>query len=290
MTLHNEKCPPAVSTPAPPGVWPPKLDVFGVQVSATHYKEAVEVILQAAEQHLPAQVSLHAVHALITASSDPELRRKVNSFQMIAPDGQPVRWALNLLHGAGLRDRVYGPELMLRLCQQAAVRGVSVYLYGSSPEVLERLQANLQAKYPGLRIAGVESPPFRPLSVEESDDTIKRINDSGAGIVFVGLGAPKQDHFAYEHGSRIRAVQVCVGAAFDFHAGVKRMAPRWMQRWGLEWVYRLIHEPGRLWHRYLVTNTVFLAKLAREMLHERFVRYLWRRAKQDHGAKRGMSI
>ncbi|NLS97180.1 MAG: WecB/TagA/CpsF family glycosyltransferase [Planctomycetaceae bacterium] len=273
MTSHDENHPAAVPVQDPPVDWPPKLDLFGVQVSATDYRQAVEAILGAAEGRVPSQVSLHAVHALITASTDPELRRKVNFFQMIAPDGQPVRWALNLLYGTGLRERVYGPELMLRLCQQAAIRGVPVYLYGSSPEVLERLQANLLAKYPGLAIAGAESPPFRPLSAGESEDTIRRINDSGAGIVFVGLGAPKQDHFAYDHGSRIRAVQVCVGAAFDFHAGAKPMAPRWMQRWGLEWLYRLIHEPGRLWHRYLVTNTVFLAKLAREVLRRKFVRY-----------------
>jgi exopolysaccharide biosynthesis WecB/TagA/CpsF family protein len=139
---------------------------------------------------------------------------------------------------------------------------VSVYLYGGSPAVTEKLRRNLLDRLPGLEIAGYEAPPFRPLTPQEDDQVIQRINESGAGIVFIGLGCPKQDLFAYEHRERIRAVQVCVGAAFDFHAGVKPMAPGWMQRRGLEWLYRLLQEPRRLWRRYLVANTVFLAKLA----------------------------
>jgi exopolysaccharide biosynthesis WecB/TagA/CpsF family protein len=198
---------------------------------------------------------------LIAASRNEDLRRQVNAFDMITPDGQPVRWALNLLYGAGLRDRVYGPELMLRLCRGAARRGVPIYLYGCTPEVIERLQANLGNWFPRLVIAGAEAPPFRPLDPEEDRAAVERINASGAGLVFLGLGCPKQDYFAYRHRNRIHAVQVCVGAAFDFHAGAKRMAPPWMQRHGLEWLFRLSQEPGRLWHRYLVANTVFLAKL-----------------------------
>ena len=264
-----------------PLTWPPKHDVFGVQVSAVTYDEAVDVILAAAQRRVPAQVTLHAVHALITASNDEELRKRVNTFDIVAPDGQPVRWALNLLWGAGLKDRVYGPELMLRLCRQAALLEVPIYLYGSMPDVLEKLSVNLEAGYPGLKIAGDESPPFRQLSPEESKETIERINNSGAGIVFIGLGAPKQDHFAYEHGEEIQAVQVCVGAAFDFHAGTLAMAPPWMQRRGLEWLYRLIREPRRLWKRYFVTNTIFLFKLARAMLRRSTCRSLPRDTKQN---------
>jgi N-acetylglucosaminyldiphosphoundecaprenol N-acetyl-beta-D-mannosaminyltransferase len=252
-----------------PLAWPRRYDLFGVYVSATNYEETVDVILDAARHHMPAVVSLHAVHALVTASNDPALLEKVNCFQLIAPDGQPVRWALNALYHTGLRDRVYGPELMLRLCRSAAERQVSIYIYGSSPHVLESLVANLRAKYPGLQIAGTESPPFRPLTPGEEEDVARRINDSGAGIVFIGLGCPKQDHFAHAFRDRIHAVQVCVGAAFDFHAGTKPMAPRWMQRSGLEWLYRLCHEPGRLWRRYLVTNTLFLGKFAMFILRQR---------------------
>jgi exopolysaccharide biosynthesis WecB/TagA/CpsF family protein len=230
-------------------------------MSATDYEGAVGAIIRAARRRVPAVVSLHAVHALVTASRDPALRRKVNTFQMIGPDGQPVRWAMNLLHGAGLRDRVYGPELTLRLCRRAAEEGISIYLYGSTPEVLDKLRHNLTAMFPALRIAGAESPPFRPLTAQEQEEMVRRVNQSGAGIMFIGLGAPKQDLFAYEHRDRIRAVQVCVGAAFDFHAGNKKTAPRWMQRAGLEWLFRLAAEPGRLWRRYLVTNSIFLTKL-----------------------------
>ena len=261
--------------------WPEKHDLFGVQVSATTYDGAADAILQAARARVPAVVSLHAVHAVVTASGDPALRQAVNTFQIVASDGQPVRWALNLLHRTGLRDRVYGPELMLRLCRRAAEEGVPVYLYGSSPQVIEELQRNLPAKYPALQVAGAESPPFRPLSPREDDEMVRRINDSGAGIVFLGLGCPKQDRFAYEHRRRINAVQVCVGAAFDFHAGNKRMAPNWMQRHGLEWLFRLCEEPGRLWHRYMVTNTIFAAKLAVALLRRGRSREL-RQFRQAH--------
>lgn len=241
--------------------WPPKYDVIGVGVSSTSYDEAVDSILAAAAQRSPAVVSLHAVHAVVTASSDPQLREAVNAFEIVAPDGQPVRWALNGLHRQKLKERVYGPELTLRLCERAAREGVSVYLYGgANDEILQDLITNLIKKYPDLKIAGAESPPFRPLTAEEDVAMVKRINDSGAGIVFIGLGCPKQDHFAHEHRHNIQAVQVCVGAAFDFHAGRKTIAPAWMQRRGLEWLYRLGCEPGRLWKRYLVTNTLFVQR------------------------------
>ena len=245
---------PSPPTPLPEGEgsmslpWPKKYDLFGIQTSATNYEEAAGLVLQAARQDQPAIVSLHAVHAIITACGD------------------PARWALNLLYRAGLRERVYGPELMLRICRRAAAEAAPIYLYGSSPEVIDALTKKLPAKYPGLVIAGAESPPFRSLSPAEEDEMIGRINASGAKILFVGLGYPKQDYFAYKHRDRIRAVQVCVGAAFDFHAGTKKMAPPWMQRNGLEWLFRLCQEPRRLWHRYLVTNTVFATKLGLAMV------------------------
>jgi N-acetylglucosaminyldiphosphoundecaprenol N-acetyl-beta-D-mannosaminyltransferase len=145
-----------------------------------------------------------------------------------------------------------------------------VYLYGGTPSSLERLQEKLVARIPQLVIAGAESPPFRPLTPEEDVDVVARINASGAGLVFIGLGCPKQDHFAADHRDLIHAVQVCVGAAFDFHAGVVPMAPPWMQKRGLEWVFRLFREPRRMWKRYLVTNTQFTLKFARA-LFQRFL-------------------
>ena len=258
-------CADAVATDAPIS-WPSRHDLFGVSVSATSYDDAAEVIIAAAKRRQSAVVTHLPVHGIVTAACDRQYRAKVNTFDLVAPDGQPVRWALNKFHATSLSDRVYGPELMLRLCRRAADEGVGVYLFGSTPDVVERLKNRLGAQCPELRIAGCESPPFRPLSAEETTGAVERINASGAGLVFIGLGCPRQDVFAFENRDRIRAVQLCVGAAFDFHAGNKKMAPPWMQRRGLEWLFRLKEEPKRLWKRYLVTNSIFVALVARRML------------------------
>jgi N-acetylglucosaminyldiphosphoundecaprenol N-acetyl-beta-D-mannosaminyltransferase len=247
--------------------WPPKRDVFGVGVSVTDYDEAVATIVAAGRRHDSAVVSLMSVQGLVMASNDAALRRATNAFELVAPDGQPVRWALNLLHRTRLRERVCGSELMARLCRRAAEEQVPIYLYGGEPAVLESLRASLTARYPKLPFAGVESPPFRPLTPEEDAAAVQRINDSGAGLVFLGLGYPKQDYYAHAHRGRIRGVQLCVGAAFDFLSGNKRRAPAWMQRCGLEWFSRLCQEPRRLWRRYLVYNSLYLYKLAAALLH-----------------------
>jgi N-acetylglucosaminyldiphosphoundecaprenol N-acetyl-beta-D-mannosaminyltransferase len=245
---------------------PTKHNLFGVNVSETSYNEATDLIMQAARERRSMLVDHMPVHGLIEASQDPSLNKKLNQFDIVAPDGQPVRWALNRFYKTDLLDRVYGPELMLRLCRQAQEEGVSVYLYGSQPSVLERLQHNLIRQFPNLRIAGAESPPFRPLTPEEDEAAVDRINRSSAGLVFLGLGCPKQEHFAYDHRHQIKGVQLCVGAAFDFHAGLKTMAPSWMQRNGLEWAFRLMTEPARLWQRYLRTNSIFLFKFIQREL------------------------
>lgn len=253
----------AIAQTASSGVlWPRKADVLGVKVSCVDYAAAVSCIIAAAKSHRPSVVACYAVHAIVTASRDKSLRKKVNSFSMITPDGQPVRWALNALHGAKLSDRVYGPELMRRVCEAAADEGISIYLYGGTPEVLARLEHNLSVRSSGPHIGGSEAPPFRALTNEENDAACRQINQSGARIVMIGLGCPKQDLFAAHNYDRIDGVQLCVGAAFDFHAGVKPMAPSWMQRWGLEWLFRLWCEPRRLWRRYLVTYAVFSARVA----------------------------
>ncbi len=239
--------------------WPGKYPVLGVGISATAYEAAVERVALAALERAGGLVTALPVHGVVTAARDPALREAMRSFHLVVPDGQPVRWALTLLHGKRLEDRVYGPELMLRLCRRAAQDGVGIYLYGSTPEVVTALRERLLRQMPRLRVVGWESPPFRPLTAEEDREVVARIEASGAGLLFVGLGCPLQDRFAFEHRRTIRAVQVCVGAAFDFHAGTKRMAPPWMQRRGLEWLFRLSQEPRRLARRYLVTNTLFVA-------------------------------
>jgi N-acetylglucosaminyldiphosphoundecaprenol N-acetyl-beta-D-mannosaminyltransferase len=265
MTATAEDAP-AISPSSPPQVpapvrWPRKFDVLGVDVSAATYDQLVPLLIAAARQRQPALATFLPVHGVVTAA--------INAFDVVGPDGQPVRWALNKLHHARLTDRVYGPELMMRLCAAAAEQSVSIYLYGSTPEVLAALSAKLLERCPGLKIAGSESPPFRPLSPAERTETIDRINASGAGLVFIGLGCPRQDVFAHDNRHDIHAVQLCVGAAFDFHAGTKKVAPAWMQKRGLEWLFRLSQEPGRLWKRYLVTNTLFVALMARRLVRGR---------------------
>ncbi len=263
----------------PEVVWPRKVELFGVEVSPTTYAEVVESAIAAARHRQSAVIACHAAHAIVTAANDAKLRLKVNRFEMVTPDGQPVRWALNWLHGARLCERVYGPELMLRLCDAAAQEKVGIYLYGGTSSSLEQLKVRLLEFFPELEISGSESPPFRPLTPDEDEAVIERINTSGAGLVFIGLGCPKQDHFAADHRDRIRAVQLCVGAAFDFHAGITPMAPPWMQKRGLEWVFRLARNPRRLGRRYLVTNTQFAAKFGRALA----VRFLTKRKRPIPG-------
>jgi exopolysaccharide biosynthesis WecB/TagA/CpsF family protein len=245
---------------------PSRHDVLGVSVSATSCEELLELLLRAASEAVPLTVDHLSVHGLAEAARDPGFATVLNGLDVLAPDGQPVRWALNRLWNTGLERRVYGPELMLRLCEGAARRGIGVYLYGGRPAVVGRLRERLLERFPSLRIVGCEAPPFRALSEPEDRALVERIEGSGAGLFFIGLGCPKQERFAFEHRERIRAVQLCVGAAFDFHAGVKPMAPRWMQDHGLEWLFRLGSEPRRLLRRYLVNNTSFAARMTGELI------------------------
>jgi N-acetylglucosaminyldiphosphoundecaprenol N-acetyl-beta-D-mannosaminyltransferase len=246
--------------------WPLKHDLFGVQVSATDYDQVVDCLIRAAKQRRPALADFMPVNLLVEGARNPAFRTIINQFDIVAPDGQPVRWALNRFHDARLTDRVYGPFLMKFLCEAAAREKIPIYLYGGTADVLAKLTFNLATWFPELQIAGAHAPPFRPLTPAEDDHVVRRINDSGAGLVFVGIGSPRQEIFAFEHKHAIRAVQLCVGAAFDFHAGVKKMAPPWMQKRGLEWLFRLCSEPGRLWKRYLVTNSAFSYLFARRMV------------------------
>ena len=249
--------------------WPVRRDLFGVRVSVTRYDEVVARVCEAAEKGIGALVDFMPVHLLTVVAGDANLRAKLEDFSIVAPDGQPVRWALNKLHDANLTDRVYGPELMRRLCGEAAERGMPIYLYGGTEDVLTKLTEKLLGWFPKLKIAGAESPPFRQLSGEEDAAAVARINASGAKLVFLGIGSPKQEVFAHNHREDIHGVKLCVGAAFDFHAGVKKMAPAWMQKRGLEWLFRLTQEPKRLWKRYLVANSTFVILYSREVIRRK---------------------
>jgi exopolysaccharide biosynthesis WecB/TagA/CpsF family protein len=253
-------------------VFPPRYPVAGVLVSSVTYATATASVVNAASESRPALVAATSVHGLTMAAIDARFGRQLNAFDMLTPDGQPVRWALNLLHDLGLRERVYGPTLMLHVCHTAARAQLPVYLYGGRPDVVARLAERLPALVPGLQIAGFRSPPFRHLTMEEDAADIRAIQDSSARIVFVGLGCPRQEEWAYAHRAQLSVPIVCVGAAFDFHAGVLRQAPTWMQTHGLEWFFRLLMEPRRLWRRYAKHIPIFLFLLARDYTRDRVLR------------------
>lgn len=234
-----------------------KYSVAGVLVDAVDYEAAVAKVMSAARAGQPMSVSALAVHGVMTGVQDRAQRFRLNHIDLIVPDGQPVRWALNVLHGAGLNDRVYGPNLMLKLCEQAAAESLPVYLYGSRPEVLAALGEDLRARFPGFVLAGAEGSRFRCLSPEEKQDVIERIRKSGARMTFVGLGCPRQEVWIYEYRDLLQMPVLAVGAAFDFFAGTVRQAPEYLQRAGLEWLFRLAQEPRRLWQRYLFLNPYY---------------------------------
>ena len=247
-----------------PPATPERRSVVGAPISVTDYDSAVACVLAAARRKAPYLVTALAVHGVVETRSRPEFRRAIEAFDIVTPDGQPVRMALNWFHRAGLSDRVYGPTLTLRLCEHAAREGIPVYFYGSTAEVVAALAGAMQDHYPELRVVGAEPSAFRPLAPAESRALGERIRASGAGIVFIGLGCPRQELFAWEHREIIGRPMVCVGAAFDFHAGTKRQAPAWMQDHALEWLFRLSQEPRRLFRRYAVTNTIFVWGLVRQ--------------------------
>ncbi|HEY5286975.1 MAG TPA: WecB/TagA/CpsF family glycosyltransferase [Solirubrobacteraceae bacterium] len=211
-----------------------------------------------------------AVNLIMSANDDPTTMQAVLGATLAVPDGQPLVWALHLL-GHKQATRVYGPDLMAHYCAHAASTGTPIYLYGGrSDQALELLEARLRERFPGLQIAGGWSPPFRPLTAEEQAQAIERIDSSGAKVVWVGTGQPKQELWMHEMRPLLAApLLVGVGAAFDFHAGIVSQAPGWMQRNGLEWLYRLTREPKRLWRRYASQNPRFLVGFLRQYLHAR---------------------
>lgn len=213
-------------------------------------------------------VCITNVHSVVTAGQDAAFGRVVEGADMATPDGAPVAWMLRKLGAVG-QLRINGPDLMWRYCEQAAKRNESIFLYGSTNETLAILQARLLAEFSGLQIAGAISPPFRALTAAEDAADVARINASGAGTVWVSLGCPKQEKWMAAHRGSVNAVMIGVGAAFDYHAGTIQRAPLWMQRNGLEWLHRLASEPGRLWKRYLVTNTLFVLGAAKQLLFSR---------------------
>lgn len=238
-----------------------KHNVLGVRVNAVNYRAAVNRIIDGARLQHPMAVSALAVHGLMTGVLDREHRYRLNRFELIVPDGHPVRWGLNMIHRTRLPDRVYGPNLMLEVCRTAAEAGIPIFLFGGSQQLLDELEARLVEKFPGLIVAGTRASKFRTISPEEREELVQEIRGSGAKITFVGLGCPRQEVFAHEMKDRLSMPLLAVGAAFNFHAGQLDQAPKWMQDRGLEWFFRLCKEPRRLWRRYVFLNPLYLSLL-----------------------------
>lgn len=239
--------------------------VVGVQIDALSWDRALEHIFAWAERHESRVVCLCNVHSVVTARQDAAFRQAIAAADLATPDGMPVAWMLRRLGFPG-QQRINGPDLMWKYCALAERSGTAVYFYGNTEPTLARLEDRLRRAFPALVIAGMVAPPFRPLSADEDAAAVAAINAAGAGVVFVSLGCPKQELWMAQHRGRVQAVMVGVGAAFDYHAGTLRRAPPWMQKSGLEWLYRLATEPRRLWRRYLVTNTLFVCGAVRQLL------------------------
>lgn len=244
------------------------IPILGTPIDVLDWEVAVARISEWARAHESRYVCICNVHSVVTSRYDPVFGQVVAGSDMATPDGEPVAWMLRRFGVSG-QTRINGPDLMWRYCAQAATRGESIYLYGGMPETLQMLEHRLAKTFPGLSIAGAWSPPFRALTEEEDEADVARINASGAGVVWVSLGCPKQEKWMAAHRGRINAVMIGVGAAFDYHAGTTRRAPPWMQRRGLEWLYRLLSDPRRLWKRYLITNTSFIVLALRQLLLRR---------------------
>jgi len=242
-----------------------KQNVLGVGVNAVDYEAALRHIIAAAKEKRPLAVSALAVHGVMTGALDAVHRHRLNDLELVVPDGQPVRWAMKWLYGINLPDRVYGPNLTLKTCERAAAENLSIYLYGSQLEVLEKFEANLKQQFPALKIAGKQPSRFRQVTIEEQRKIAAEITASGASLVMVGLGCPRQETWVFENRELLPMPLLAVGAAFDFHAGTLPQAPGWMQQRGLEWFFRLAKEPRRLWRRYVYLNPLFLVMLFLQM-------------------------
>jgi N-acetylglucosaminyldiphosphoundecaprenol N-acetyl-beta-D-mannosaminyltransferase len=243
-----------------------RFNVIGVAISATDLPRAVDTILswrQRGERHF---VSTCTAHTLVECQRNPALRERINGAALAVPDGMPLVW-LARKHGYPDVSRVYGPDLLLAVCEAGLPLGLRHFFYGGAPGVPERLAARLQQHFPSLSVVGCISPPYGELTTEEDAALVEQINAVAPDIVWVGLGTPKQDFWSADHVGRLTAsALIGVGAAFDFHSGRVRQAPPWVQRSGLEWLFRLVQEPRRLWRRYLVDNAIFVYHVGAQSL------------------------
>ncbi len=260
----------AASNLMPGPTSPPRVEVVGIPLAVSDYAEVVRWMGAMIEADARGYLTAAAVNLVMSAHEDARTLEAVLGATLAVPDGMPLVWALRAL-GHGRATRVYGPDLMLHFCAKAAAEGIPMYLYGGRDKAaLALLEGRLRERFPGLRIAGGHSPPFRALNPQEEEQVAADIDASGARVVWVGIGQPKQELWMHRMRPHLQApLLVGVGAAFDFHAGLLAQAPGWMQRNGLEWVYRLVREPRRLWRRYARYNPRFVAAFAAQYARER---------------------
>ena len=258
---HHPSVAPDAFSAALPGSQ--RCDVLGVGISAINRQMALDTIENWIARRSAHYVTVTGVHGVMESQRDPELMRIHNAAGMVTPDGMPMVW-ISRMRGFKHVTRVYGPDLMLDVCARSAETGWRHFLYGGAEGVADLLSRNLCHRYPGINVAGTFCPPFRPMTDAEDRELVDQINSARPDIVWVGLSTPKQEYWMARHIGRLEApVLIGVGAAFDFIAGVKPQAPRWMQRSGLEWLFRMASEPRRLCRRDLVNNTGFVYRLIR---------------------------
>lgn len=241
-------------------------DVLGVRVSAINMARALEIAEHWIDSGRPGYVCVTGVHGVMEAIRDPELRNVLNRAVMNAPDGMPMSW-VGWLQGFAEMDRVFGPDLMSGLCEISSARGYRHFLYGGRPGVAEQLKATMEARFPGLRIVGTYTPPFRPLDAQEESDLLARVHACRPNVLWVGLSTPRQEHFMARYVDRLQVpLLIGVGAAFDYHTGRVRDCSPWIKRSGLQWLHRLLQDPRRLALRYLRNNPEFVFRIALALL------------------------
>lgn len=240
----------------------PRANVLGVGVHALDLDLAAQLVLDAIAGGRKGYVCVTGIHGIVQATRDPQFRRALDSAYLVVPDGMPTVW-VGRMQGYAKMDRVFGPDLFLEVCKRSVETGSSHFLYGGNPGVAEKLEQNLRAWFPSIRVAGTDTPPFRPLSSAEGRSLQEKLRRASPDILWIGLSTPKQERFMAEYLPLLPCkIMIGIGAAFDYHTGRLKDAPRWVKRSGLQWLHRLCQEPKRLWKRYLVNNSLFLTKLA----------------------------